>query len=116
MIVETRTLSFSGKELVEATVRHVRGTKTDVGSGQVEAVVPDKADGGSVILKMAADGGGHSETRLSAGFMGAALIRYCITERIMVPRRATKKVTIGDESVTLEFVMNLKAHNVLSPG
>ena len=101
---------------MEATIRHIRSTKTEIGSGQIEKVAHDKAEGGAIVLTIAKDDGGKSEKRLNAGFLGAALIRYCLSEKIPIPRSATKRVIVDDEAVTIEFVMTLQARNIITPG
>ena len=115
MITETRTLTFSDNTLIEAVNRHIGRKKIKVEPGRVEGIAYN-ADGDiAVILTIAADDGRRIDKRFDAEFIAAAMIRFCIDEKIPVPRTASKRVLIGNGRASLEFTMGVRARNIITP-
>ncbi len=104
MSSETRRITFSSEELVQALSRHrrderqplpesrIRGSKVENGEGPVPRV--------SLILDPAGgDGGAAMEFRATE--VAVALIKFCRLKRIPLPRRAEKSLGVDRGHISL---------------
>ena len=114
-ITESRTLTFSDNTLIESINRHVSRKRLNIQPGQVENIAYDDRGDVSIVLTILADDGRTIESRFDAEFIAAAMIRYCIDEKIPVPRTASKRVLLNNGRASLEFTMGVRARNIITP-
>lgn len=114
-ITETRTLTFSDNTLIESINRHVSRKRLTIQPGQVENITYDDHSDVAIVLTILADDGRMVESRFDAEFIAAAMIRFCIDEKIPVPRTARKRVLLDNGRASLEFTMGVRARNIITP-
>jgi hypothetical protein len=74
--------------------------------GSITALNFKTGDDKSVVVRFANGLQGMSATReFSRDFLAAALMLYCGTCNIPIPKRATKPVELGGEAVTLRITL-----------
>ena len=120
LIHETRRLQFPLDTLVDALIEledkqgHWPPRATVVGASI------DNSDGNaaSVVLSVhRQDGGEVIERRYSLSMLAAAIVNYCVTMRVPIPRNSTKTIQVLGDGVTLVLentVMLQSRHEELS--
>ena len=75
-------------------------------AGRITAIHVKGDDGQGVIISFANDLEATSATReFSRDFLAAALMLYCRSCRIPIPKKALKSVEIGADAVTLHITL-----------
>jgi hypothetical protein len=100
--IETRTIEFSGPEVIEALVDFCRANKRPVPSGKIQPLIVV----GRRENKVAFEGGGRpSRVHFYEAELAAALLTYCKKKRIPVARGAAKSLRFTPDTVTLRLTM-----------
>lgn len=102
MPIERRSVSLSAGDLLQAMDAYRQSAPELLPPGLVDSVTPEGGDGDSVTLSVVVrTGAGAVEARLHAASVLELLIRYCISQRIPLLRRAHKRVAVMGGLVTL---------------
>ena len=102
MPIETRTIEFSGPEVIEALVDFCRANKRPVPSGKIQPLIVV----GRRENKVAFEGNGRpSRVHFYEAELAAALLTYCKKKRIPVARGAAKSLRFTPDTVTLRLTM-----------
>jgi hypothetical protein len=111
MTSETRRITFSSEELVQALTRHrrdekqplpasrIRGSKVENGEGPVPRIT---------LLLDPAGGDGATTMDFRATEVAVALIKFCRLKRIPLPKRANK--SLGVDRGQIALVLYLAEH------
>jgi hypothetical protein len=111
MTSETRRISFSAQELIQAISRHrrdekqplpetrIRGAKVESGEGPVPRIT---------LLLDPAGGDGATSMDFRPTEIAVALIKFCRLKRIPLPKRAEKSLGIDRGQIAL--VLTLAEH------
>jgi hypothetical protein len=111
MSSETRRITFSSEELVQAVCRHrrdekqplpesrIRGTKVESGEGPVPRI--------SLLLDPAG-GDGAVTMDFRPTEIAVALIKFCRLKRIPLPKKANK--SLGNDRGQIALVLHLAEH------
>ena len=120
LIHENRRLQFPLDTLVDALIElenkqgHWPPKATVVGA----SIDNSGGDNAGVILSVhRPDGGEVSERRYSLAMIAAAIVNYCLTMRVPIPRNSTKSIQVLEDSVALVLentVMVQSRHEELS--
>jgi hypothetical protein len=120
LIHETRRLQFPLDTLVDALIEledkqgHWPPRATVVGA----SIDNSEGNAASVVLSVhRPDGGEVVERRYSLPMLAAAIVNYCVTMRVPIPRNSTKTIQVLEEGVTLVLentVMLQSRHEELS--
>jgi hypothetical protein len=120
LIHETRRLQFPLDTLVDALIEledkqgHWASKATVVGASI------DNSEGGEACVVLSvhrSDGGQVSERRYSLPVVAAAIVNYCLTMRVPIPRNSTKSIQVLADGVALVLentVMLQSRHEELS--
>lgn len=104
LIHETRRLQFPLDTLVDALIEledkqgHWPPKATVVGA----SIDKSSADGACVVLSVhRPEGGAVTERRYSLSMIAAAIVNYCVTVRVPMPRNSTKTIQVLADGVAL---------------
>ena len=107
MPTEMRTLIFSRDELTHAISDHAAATGTTLPDGSIMFCAVTNDPDLEVTLKLVPDGQSTIETvTLEADAVGAALVHYCMDQKIPVPQRADRSLQAVGEAVAIHFAFN----------
>lgn len=120
LIHETRRLQFPLDTLVDALIEledkqgHWPSKATVVG-----ACIDNSGDNGAVVVLSIhrPENGNVAERRYSLPMLAAAIVNYCVTMRVPMPRNSTKSIQVLADGVTLMLentVMLQSRHEELS--
>ena len=91
MIAESRTLTFSREDLVEAALAFAR-RRDLLPEGELIAVDVEGDPAPEVVIRLQQqDRIFESRVRLGGAQLAAAMIRFCIARHIPIPRKARKE-------------------------
>lgn len=120
LIHENRRLQFPLDTLVDAIIEledkqgHWPSKATVVGA----SIDNSGADEAAVVLSIhRPEGGAVIERRYSLSLLAAAIVNYCVTMRVPIPRNSTKSIQVAADSVVLMLentVMLQSRHEELS--
>lgn len=120
LIHETRRLQFPLDTLVDAIIEledkqgHWPSKATVVGAGIVNS---GEEDAGVVLSIHRPEGGEVIERRYSLSMIAAAIVNYCLTVRVPMPRNSTKTIQVLADGIVLMLentVMLQSRHEELS--
>ena len=120
LIHETRRLQFPLDTLVDALIEledkqgHWPSKATVVGANIDH---PGEGDATVVLSVHRPDSGEVSERRYSLSVLAAAIVNYCVTMRVPIPRNSTKSIQVLADGVALVLentVMLQSRHDELS--
>src|SRR4051812_12610579 len=104
MSSETRWITFSSEELVQAVANHRRDEKQSFPGSRVRGAQVTQANGSGLKIAFALDpttGDGAKELDLKPTEVGVALIKFCRLKKIPLPRRATKSLAANAGQIML---------------
>ncbi len=111
MSSETRRITFTSEELVQAVANHRRDEKQPFPGSRVRGAQVSQVNGSGLRVAFALDpstGDGTSELELKPTEVGVALIKFCRLKKIPLPRRASKSLAVNDGAICL--VLSLSQH------
>jgi hypothetical protein len=111
MSSETRRITFSSEELVQAIANHRREEKQPFPGSRVRGAQVSQVNGSGLKIAFALDpatGDGTNELALKPTEVGVALIKFCRLKKIPLPRRASKSLAANEGQICL--VLNLDQH------
>jgi hypothetical protein len=120
LIHESRRLQFPLDTLVDALIEleikqgHWPPRTTVVGASIANS---DGSDGGVVLSVHRPEGGAVIERRYSRSMIAAAIVNYCLTLRVPIPRKSSKSIQLLPDGVALVLentVMVQSRHEELS--
>jgi hypothetical protein len=103
LIYESRRLQFPLDTLVDALIEledktgHWPSKATVVGA----AIDSDEGEAAVVLSIHRAEGGEVVERRYSLAMLAAAIVNYCVTMRVPMPRNSTKSIQVLADGVAL---------------
>ena len=102
MITETRQITFSPDELIEAIVTHFRLLKKKLPAGKITSVQLEEAPEITVALIIEpVDTQKPQKVIVRPEVVGAAMITHCKQRRIPIPRSGIKSLIVSGNSVGL---------------
>ena len=109
MSSETRRITFSNEELIQAIAKQRRDEKQGLPESRIRGVKIEKgAETKILIVLAAAEGTGTETIEIRLAEIAAALIKFCGRKRIPLPKRANK--SIGVENGQVSLMLHLSAH------
>lgn len=104
MPTETRRITFSIRELVEAIAHFAKATKYPMPPGKIIdcKVETSGAVAATLTIQHMAEGATRT-ARFDNNSIAAALIHYCIEKKIPIPRSAEKSVESAGNGVVLSL-------------
>jgi hypothetical protein len=105
MLIEYRRLAFPGEDLLEAIRQHDRATGERRLQGDLELIGISQAPEVTVQATGADDAAKHT-TVLDQRYLLAAMLRYCISQRIPVAKKAEKHVELIDGNLALSLTID----------
>lgn len=110
MPAETRRIIFTKNELIEAIYEHNQIAKKKLPPGMIVSCEAVSEAQVAVRLELVDQKSGEAETaEISPEVICAALLRYCIRNRIPVPKSAAKSIQVSGENIALTIRMRGKA-------
>ncbi len=101
---EFRQIQFSNNELIEALYEHSQVAETKLPQGMIVSCKPVVEAKVAVRLELVDQASGETQvTSLPPELVAAALLRYCIKQRIPMPRDAAKSIQIHGDEVSLNM-------------
>ena len=102
MITETRQITFSPDELIEAIVAHFRSAKQQLPTGTITSVQLEEAPEITIALVIeAVDAPKPQRLIVRPEAVGAAMISHCKRKRIPIPRSGIKSLIVSGDSIGL---------------
>ena len=102
MPAETRRVIFTKNELIEAIYDYNQIAEKKLPPGMVVSCVPVSEARVAVRLELFDQKSGATEVvEFSPEVTAAALLRYCIRNRIPIPKNATKSIQVLGEEIAL---------------
>jgi hypothetical protein len=102
MITETRQITFSPDELIEAIVAHFRALKQKLPDGPIASLQLQDAPDVTVALLVESPGAGKPQRVIvRPEVVGAAMIAHCKRRGIPIPRKGVKSLIVSGDSVGL---------------
>ncbi len=99
---ETRTLSFSNAEAMSALTEYCASTKRELPKGGIKRLT---FSNDSEIKVTAEFDGGAPPIRFYGHEVAVALIMLCNKKSIPIPKRATKSLQVGQDTIELLLSM-----------
>src|SRR5579883_661454 len=104
MASELRRIIFSHAELRSALDDYFAGRKTPLPLGVIVNVRLEGASQGIVLVSMAgANDNDQSMITLAPEQVAAALLKFCRTSRIPVPKSASKSLSVSGDTLALDI-------------
>ena len=104
---ETRSIVFSYDELLEALREFSEFSAKHISFKRIgECKVAGKGGVAVTATLRAKSGEAPAEIPISTSDVGAALLRYCFSHRVPIPRRAEKSLRIVGDNVALVLTLN----------
>src|SRR5689334_12915318 len=111
MTTETRRITFSSAELVQALSRHRRDEKQPLPESRIRGSKVETAEGPVPRVTLVLDpagGDGATAMEFRPTEVAVALIKFCRLKRIPLPKRAAKSLGADDGQISL--VLRLGEH------
>lgn len=105
MLIEYRRLSFPRDDLITAIQLHDKATGNSSLQGALELGAITEQPEISVQLNDA-ESGDNSSVRLDEQYILAAMIRFCIHQKIPVAQKAEKRVELADGHLALSMTID----------
>lgn len=99
---ELRRIIFSHGELRSALDDYFAGRQTPLPLGLITNVRMEGSDQGIILVAMANDND-QAMITLAPEQVAAALLKYCRTSRIPVPKNASKSLAISGDTLALDI-------------
>lgn len=105
MPTEVRRLVFSNTEFYSALDQYLSRTGTNLPSGSIVAIHPDTLSDSITIdvCRTGTSSGKMEAISLQSRHVGGALISYCISNQIPLPRGFSKSLIIAGDNIALEM-------------
>ena len=102
MITETRQITFSPSELIDAVVAHIRSQKQSLPEGKINSIQLEETPDITIALLIQPSGSDKVQrVILRPEVVGAALIAHCKRRGIPVPRKGVKSLIVSGDSIGL---------------
>lgn len=99
---ELRTIIFDETEAAHAVVEFCRRVGRKLPSGTLKSFdVSDSGETVSAVMRVTDDDGAVHDVTLGQGEVAAALVGYCLTRSIPLPKNASKIITGVDNQIVL---------------
>ena len=111
MSSETRRITFSSAELIQAISQHRRDEKQPLPESRIRGAKVESGEGPIPRVKLILDpagGDGSDAIDFRATDVAVALIKFCRLKRIPLPKRAEKSLGVDHGQIAL--VLHLAAH------
>ena len=107
MPTETRRITFSSDELVEALVEYDRHAEQKLTCGIVGSVNIDQEPDSCIVVDVQVyDGSKNLLVSLHPKYLGAALVMFCVKRRIPVPQNPIRYLKRFGENIAICFGHN----------
>jgi hypothetical protein len=104
LIYENRRLQFPLDTLVDALIELEDKTGHWPSKATVVGASVDNSDAGEAAVVLSihrAEGGEVIQRRYSLAMLAAAIVNYCVTMRVPIPRNSTKSIQVLEDGVAL---------------
>jgi hypothetical protein len=111
MTTETRRITFSSQELIQALSRHRRDEKQPLPESRIRGSKIEKGEGPVPRVSLVLDpagGDGATAMEFRATEVAVALIKFCRLKRIPLAKRAEK--SLGVDHGRISLVLHLGEH------
>lgn len=110
MTTETRRITFSSEELIQALSRHRRDEKQPLPESRIRGSKVENGAGPIPRVTLQLDPSGDAATALDFGAteVAVALIKFCRLKQIPLPKRAAK--SLGTDHGQISLVLKLGTH------
>jgi hypothetical protein len=111
MSTETRRITFSAEELIQAISRHRRDEKQPLPESRIRGAKVESGEGPIPRVSLVLDpAGGDAASAMDfrPTEVAVALIKFCRLKRIPLPKRAAKSLGVDQGQISL--VLRLEAH------
>ena len=99
---EFRQVRFSNSELIEILSDYNQVAQNKLPEGKIVSCTPVAEAEVAVCLELVDQSSGETQiASLAPELVAAALLRYCIRQRILMPRGATKTIKIHGDEISL---------------
>ncbi|HVO01021.1 MAG TPA: hypothetical protein VMT54_02410 [Candidatus Cybelea sp.] len=97
---ETRRITFSSDELIQALIRLRRDARKPLPQSRIRGIKVENGEAGVPHVSIALDIEGES-IELSPTEVAVALIKFCRQKKIPLPRRAEKSLAVDRGDIAL---------------
>jgi hypothetical protein len=112
-----RRLLFSNEELVAAISEHNQRSGKKLPTGAVVACKPLGRPELMVRMDIFEQRSGETRTiDLTPEVVGAALLRYCMSHRIPIPKNAEKSVQVQGDDIVLNIEIKADSQDIAADG
>jgi hypothetical protein len=104
MTTETRRITFSSEELIQAISRHRRDEKQPLPESRIRGSKVESGEGPIPRISLLLDprgGDGATAMDFRPTEVAAALIKFCRLKRIPLPKRAEKSLGVDQGRISL---------------
>ena len=118
MATEIRRITFTNRELIAAILAHCRAGWRDLPPGPVTVAEVDKEIGVTLSFEtfnVQTDAKAVAQFKLDQNEVGAALLRYCMANRVPIPKSARKSLQVIGDSVSLMIMIDAPAASLSPP-
>ena len=114
MLTEQRKIIFPDIELADAIRQHDKATDRKLPDREITSISVTAVPEPSVLIKF--QNGNKNDLHsivFDQAFLVAAMLRYCIDQKVMIPKQAKKWIEVKDQ--TLSLVCFIDEHVVEAP-
>jgi hypothetical protein len=106
MSTETRKISFSSEEVIQAVFKHRRDEKQPLPESRIRGMKVEDGVVPKFTLHVEDRGDGKTGIDLRPAEVAVALIKYCRLKRIPLPKKASKSLGLENDQVTLVLFLD----------
>jgi hypothetical protein len=101
MSTETRRITFSAEEVIQAVSKHRRDEKHPLPESRIRGVKAEDGSHPKFAILLEDRGDGKTGIDLRPAEMAVALIKFCRMKKIPLPKRASKSLGVDAGQVCL---------------
>jgi hypothetical protein len=106
MSTETRKITFSTEEVIQAVSKHRRDEKQPLPESRIRGMKVEDGVVPKFALQLEDRDDGRTSIELRPAEVAVALIKYCRLKRIPLPKRATKSLDLDHGQVALVLFLD----------
>ena len=105
MSTETRRITFSSQEFVQAVASHRRDEKQPLPESRIRGMRAENGAEPKFFVQLEDRGDGKTAIELRPAEVAVALIKFCRLKRIPLPKRADKSLGVDNGLVSLVLIL-----------
>ncbi len=106
MLTEYRKLVFPDSELIQAITAHDEVSMKFLDSKDLVKVEATASPDLKIVAKLRGKDGRDESVQLEYSYVVAAMVRYCVEQKIPLPRRGEKLIELDDGKLALSISMD----------